>query len=55
LNTYLEDSSDPCPRQADVDRVDISDDISYSLELVQQLHDLVHLLEEVYLAASIVP
>jgi hypothetical protein len=54
LNAYVEDSSNPCPRQADVDRVDVSDNISHSLELVQQLHDFVHLLEEVHLAASIV-
>jgi len=54
INAYLEDSPDPRPRQPDVDWVDIGDHISHSLELVQKLHHLVHLVEEVHLAAFVV-
>jgi hypothetical protein len=38
-----------------VNRVNICDDITYSLEPVQEPHDLVRLLKEVYLPAFVVP
>jgi hypothetical protein len=38
-----------------VDWVNIGGYVSYSLEPVQKLHDLAHLVEEVYLAAFVVP
>jgi len=52
---YLEDGSDPRPGQANMNWVHISDYISHSLEPVKKLHNLVHLVEEVYLAAFVVP
>jgi hypothetical protein len=52
---YLEDSPDPRPRQPNMDWVNIGDHVSYSLEPVQKLHDLVHLVEEIYLTAFVVP
>jgi len=55
INAYLEDSPDPRPRQPGVDWVNVGDHISHSLELVQKLHHLVHLVEEVHLTALIVP
>jgi len=55
INAYLEDSPDPRPRQPDVDWVGVGDHVSHSLELVQKLHHLVHLVEEVHLAAFVVP
>jgi hypothetical protein len=33
----------------------ISDHVTHSLEFVQELHDLVHLVGEVYLAAFVLP
>jgi len=38
-----------------MDRVNIGDHVSYSLEPVQKLHDLVHLVAEVYLTAFVLP
>jgi hypothetical protein len=38
-----------------MDGVNIGDHISNSLEPVQKLYDLAHLVEEVYLAAVVVP
>ena len=55
VNAYLEDNPNPRPRQPDVDWVDVGDHVSHSLELVQKLHHLVHLVEEVDLAAFVVP
>ena len=55
INAYLKDSPNPCLRQPDVDWVNVGDHVSYSLELIQKLHDLVHLVEEVHLAAFVVP
>jgi len=55
VNAYLEDNPNPRPRQPDVDWVNVGDHVSHSLELVQKLHHLVHLVEEVYLAALVVP
>jgi hypothetical protein len=53
--SYLEDSPHACPRQADVNRVNVRDNVTYSLEPVQELHDLIRLLKQVYLAASVGP
>jgi hypothetical protein len=38
-----------------VDGVNISDNITYSLEPVQEPHDFIRLLKQVYLAASVGP
>jgi len=38
-----------------MDRVDIGDDVSHRLELVQKLHNFIHLIGEVYISAFVVP
>jgi hypothetical protein len=54
-DAYLEDSPHACPRQAEVNGINIGDDIPQSLEFVQESHHLVRLLKEVYLAIFVAP
>jgi hypothetical protein len=54
-DSYLEDSPHACPRQADVNRVNVCDNVTYSLEPIQEPHDLIRLLKQVYLAVFVGP
>jgi hypothetical protein len=54
-DSYLEDSPHACPRQADVNRVNICDNVTNSLEPIQEPQDLIRLLKQIYLAASVGP
>jgi hypothetical protein len=54
-DSYLKDNPHACPRQANVNRVNVCDNVTYSLEPIQEPHNLIRLLKQVYLATSVSP
>jgi hypothetical protein len=52
---YLQNCPDACPWQANVDWVNVGDDVSHCFEFIKKLHELVCLIREKYPAVFIVP
>lgn len=52
---YLENEPDACPRQSDMDRIDVCYCISHRLELVDESYQLISLVLDVHLTTTVLP